>query len=951
MEKCRICGSADFYKDSGYFFCVTCQTQNEDIREEILEVRIDDTTKLRKTRIRCARRSRTDEELGWTSWELYNFVLVGLTNELIELGAPVDIKVTVLQLWARYLGKLEVAFISTKRKLVPKLARKYKKRDAEIIYGKIFTQEKTRKRKKTDSVISSKASTYQSEGSSLKELNRNKRLMITADYDRLMQSQASSDGDALSGFNQSGYSAQFTTGQSSENHGRIHFNSSAKDEMRKVRNMAKKIPRNKRSKYKESYITNQYKMGPELITPMKLWAILYLALRIHNNDMQLGDMLRYGREGHLSYYKLDHLIPPEVTLKRSDLNFLSRVMDITHKGMRRIIGSMATFLGVTKIICPNFSSLINRYCIELELPRGISLYGERLVALSPPKMKFDKKSYIPNYEGRAMAFIIVILKTLFALDGITEYEVSNFADKVNSAINDESIYMTKLFNFREWQRHIECRRTVLANMHFPTKLKYNLNIPVVDSLYLKFLESINSKTDREKPEITTYKHLISSELVHAMKQCITNVNHIDLPLNEINVFAPSLTPHRSYILQLLEHLQYDLPNILRKDFYSTKVGYMTKPESIYDLARRYEIQLNFIDSNLHFIEKTVPFYEQMKMASIKDLKDCVEIYDYMEEEIRSDEQKADFNDYLHKKIPCQLKIDIKKKQYYDEACNTNVKIPPLVSPTEFIFHETFVDGKLSISDRNDNGDFKDADSQDTHVNDIFLEEAKSSSLSKFCKIYNLNLSDTEKTAMTKNVCLEKKQKRRSLRGTDGKFVKQNNVLLEQNIDNSNEDRTHCTEQTKANPYIHKVIENILPEILDICNLNDTLMFNDIAKIEVGHDNQPENSRKIVEVAMDKFSYILDKKTDDTFKLFRPFKDYWMYRCNFSRVKPKNFELFEKTLPRSFRWLLNECASVVEMSSEDLYEEVCLVEAYYANVSDQLEIRTNAKIENAILKKW
>lgn len=69
-----------------------------------------------------------DKELGWTSWELYNFVLIGLTNELIELGAPVDIKITVLQLWARYLGKLEVAFMSTKKKLMPKLTKRYKKR-------------------------------------------------------------------------------------------------------------------------------------------------------------------------------------------------------------------------------------------------------------------------------------------------------------------------------------------------------------------------------------------------------------------------------------------------------------------------------------------------------------------------------------------------------------------------------------------------------------------------------------------------------------------------------------------------------------------------------------------------------------------------------------------------------------------------------------------------------
>ena len=81
-------------------------------------------------------------ESRWTSWELYNFVLIGLTNELIELGVSADIKVTVLQLWARYLGKLEVAFVSTEKKLIPKLARRYQKRSLYIVYqpfiSKIF---------------------------------------------------------------------------------------------------------------------------------------------------------------------------------------------------------------------------------------------------------------------------------------------------------------------------------------------------------------------------------------------------------------------------------------------------------------------------------------------------------------------------------------------------------------------------------------------------------------------------------------------------------------------------------------------------------------------------------------------------------------------------------------------------------------------------------------------
>lgn len=50
-------------------------------------------------------------------------------------------------------------------------------------------------------------------------------------------------------------------------------------------------------------------------------------------------------------------------------------------------------------------------------------------------MKFDKRSCIPNYEGRAMAFIIVILKTLLNLDDITEYEISNVADKINRYVS------------------------------------------------------------------------------------------------------------------------------------------------------------------------------------------------------------------------------------------------------------------------------------------------------------------------------------------------------------------------------------------------------------------------------------------------------------------------------------------------------------------------------------
>lgn len=41
--------------------------------------------------------------------------------------------------------------------------------------------------------------------------------MITADYDRFMQSQTSSEGDVLSTFSQSEYSAHSNAGKSCEN--------------------------------------------------------------------------------------------------------------------------------------------------------------------------------------------------------------------------------------------------------------------------------------------------------------------------------------------------------------------------------------------------------------------------------------------------------------------------------------------------------------------------------------------------------------------------------------------------------------------------------------------------------------------------------------------------------------------------------------------------------------
>jgi TATA box-binding protein-associated factor RNA polymerase I subunit B len=66
-----------------------------------------------------------DDINEWTSWEYYNFILKGLVDELIGLGAQKAVKIVVLQLWAMYLKKLEVAFTSKKYSRLPKLGINY----------------------------------------------------------------------------------------------------------------------------------------------------------------------------------------------------------------------------------------------------------------------------------------------------------------------------------------------------------------------------------------------------------------------------------------------------------------------------------------------------------------------------------------------------------------------------------------------------------------------------------------------------------------------------------------------------------------------------------------------------------------------------------------------------------------------------------------------------------
>lgn len=54
--------------------------------------------------------------------------MVGLVDELIELGAKPELKLTALQMWTSYLRQHEVAFFAKKDPKLPKLGAFFKKK-------------------------------------------------------------------------------------------------------------------------------------------------------------------------------------------------------------------------------------------------------------------------------------------------------------------------------------------------------------------------------------------------------------------------------------------------------------------------------------------------------------------------------------------------------------------------------------------------------------------------------------------------------------------------------------------------------------------------------------------------------------------------------------------------------------------------------------------------------
>lgn len=521
-------------------------------------------------------------ELKLTSYEEFNYILVGLVNELINLGAKKELKLTALQLWTAYLRLNEVAFFSRKSIKIPKLSASFRKRDAEIIYNlKAEKRKRAKSYRSTATTAHSGGSTGVSGRRAYRKVQRN---LASAEYGALnsevetntsMSVVARSTDDG--GGSTSGVSSRTSASSAPVT---IEFSRLSRRLLKKT--MAKKHMKKheldglltchafQRKNYRRAY-------HPEVVSRGTMYELLYLALNQIDDDIQLGDMLRFIKEGHLTFSDVIKFFPSDMrpAQKIELLNSYNRAA-ITYPSqtfMRFGAGRLAGLLGV-RMQMPDMVALTARYVAELALPGTVHKVIETLLTICPPKMRMQArgKNPLPLYEGRAVAYVLFAMKLLFGLDDAREVRMSECAQRINERLRRQpgDRRQPPLFVWTEWMRYVEMRNVILSQCHYGTASALQPNATAENAhLYAEHLRTFHDRADLpDNDNNASHRRYDRDNMMNFgilfAKASQLHENRRRRPESDIDdavrpetkrtslKFQPALLPKSSYLEQLLD---------------------------------------------------------------------------------------------------------------------------------------------------------------------------------------------------------------------------------------------------------------------------------------------------------------------------------------------------------------------------------------------------------------
>ncbi|KAH8264131.1 hypothetical protein KR038_003308 [Drosophila bunnanda] len=545
--QCDVCGEKTFQEREGFFYCIECGTQKQQI--QAVDLNADEEfneTGAGKHTSRVIRRPKNlakTEDTDITSWEFYNYVLRGFLQELLDMGAKPELKLMTLQVWAAYMSQMEVAFCRNDDFGLPKLNVRALHRDARIIYNYQRTKLKKIRR-------GSQSVDPNDERAKFRKWNKTKRNLDASGYKKSGPSEPSVKHSV--GVRWSWKARKTLKRKMSLKHLDKHSRVSSM-QCHGLRPKAKEL---------HTFDRNIYNLNLQ-----KLYVVLAIALNMVEDDIQLTDVLRLVEEEHLtSRYMLKYL-PENVAAKGKtllkEMELGNQKDQCTYTYLRSHVGYMAHFINLSPFQKPNLLALAERYVLELDLPPRVAKYVSSLIELFPPSFSCAQGFHVyPRYEPRVMAYIVYVMKLLFGLDDVKEKKISMSAKQINEELRNAGGLEPEvplLFVFTEWMQFVELRKEIVAQYNQSFARRFGLENKtdgLVNDILVKERKQkeqeygndgvLGMAMQRQYENMThTIETLLKEHFGEPIEDSISK-NHIE--------FQHSLTPAHTYFQRILHQV-------------------------------------------------------------------------------------------------------------------------------------------------------------------------------------------------------------------------------------------------------------------------------------------------------------------------------------------------------------------------------------------------------------
>lgn len=574
--------------------------------------------------------------------------------------------------------------------------------------------------------------------------------------------------------------------------------------------------------------------------------MLWLALNQVGDSLQIGDLIRYAKESHIKLNNISSFFPAEVDCLQAVNHFRRSSSDITHAFLRTKALLIAQVIGIRNLMQPDLGMLCERYCKDLCLPPVIGEMAKRLLAFHPPEMKMSETSVltraVPNYEGRAMAYIIFILKLFFGVDDLREKAISASAQVINDKLMENDSKQPPLFVWTEWVEYIEMRNVILSQCHYPTAMQIDPNTSMPTSMYVDFLKrNIEEGTCQEnyrKVEMENIRTIFTQiAQMHEQRECEQ--------MKPSCHFQPSLTPFSTY----MEHINVDrsikskiyIPEFMSIDHEKRDILPYIKPNRLSkifkEIHHRLDIKEIGFNQNLQFSYIHHENNEKKKNGNVK---------------FEFDVTRAEWIDLLNERD--EKRYEEKEKQRTKENEEIRQKVGE---------HLTNLRAKQVASDA-----IRKENRRGVQTHQRQADETEGSQ--SFSDVSSYRYFDEEEKDIIDSVVLD--EPRRNL-------DKQPNMLDYQSSSDDDESNDESNDENSENELIEFVISNF---------------------------------------------------------------DYWIAMQNIYLITNASFVDNVNQLPKSFQWLLKQCALQIHMHIKDLYIELLAIENQYRYI-----LKPIFKMENYI----